>query len=151
MAHNRGVETQTRLRKSGTVLGYESCEAVVCLDELQQIPAVFSARFSIDRLHSRDEGPVLFGSKLDDLAACGLDGPPRVLLFVDVKIALEGDRVSRCALYCVPQIVGPAVERAFMYEDRPRDVEVIRERVKAMEFVHPVGDRVRQGILLRVD
>src|SRR5262245_65750208 len=38
-----------------------------------------------------------------------------------------------------------------MEKDRPRDVEVIAQRVEAVELVHAVGHGVRERILLRVD
>ena len=82
---------------------------------------------------------------------CGLDGPPRVLLLVLVQIALERDRLAHGGPHGVLQVGRPGVEGGAVQENRPRDVEVVGERVEAVELVHPVGDGVGERVLLRVD
>ena len=49
------------------------------------------------------------------------------------------------------QVRRPGVERRAMEEDRPRNVEVVGQRVEAVKLVHAVGHRVGERVLLRVD
>jgi hypothetical protein len=81
--------------------------------------------------------------RLDRLAGVGL-----LLL---VQIALEGDRRRHRRAHGALELRRPGLERGAMHEDRPGDVEVVAQRVEAVELVHAVGHGVGQRIFLRVD
>jgi hypothetical protein len=80
------------------------------LNEVQQFAVVLLAGFGIYRPHGRREGLVLVGIKFDDLAPGGLNGRSRLFFLLNVKLALERDRVFSRALDSGAQIFGPAFE-----------------------------------------
>ena len=94
---------------------------------------------------------MLLGRKFNDLASLRHDGFARVFLLLHMQAALERDRIGDGALHGALQARGPAVEGGAVKEDRPRDVEVIAQRVKAMKLVHAIGHGVRERVLLRID
>ena len=94
---------------------------------------------------------MLGGAEFDDLAALRLDGFARVFLLLHVQGALKRHRFRYGASHGALELGGPGIERRAVEEDRPRDVEVIAQRVEAVEFVHTVSHGVRKRILLRVD
>ena len=86
-----------------------------------------------------------------DSPPCDVDGLSRGFLLLDVQRALEGDGVLDRGAHGVLEILGPAVERRTMEKNRSRDVEVIAQRMEAMEVVHAVGHGVGERVFLRVD
>src|SRR5215510_15870125 len=120
-------------------------------DQIQPFSPILSARVIQHRRDCLDESAVLGSRELDDLAAGTFNGATRVLLLALVNTALERDGLLNSLPHGDLKIVRPDIEGRTVQEDRPRDVEMAGERVKAMEFVHAIGHGVRQRIFLRID
>src|SRR5262245_62580620 len=75
----------------------------------------------------------------------------RILLLALMNAALKPDGVRDGLAHGELQVRWPCVETGAVQEDRPRNVEVAGECMKAVEFVHAVGDGIRQRILLSID
>src|SRR5262249_13217124 len=102
------------------------------------------------RRHRGGECIVLGGRELDDLAALRHDRLACLLFLLHVQLALKRNRIRYRAAYAVLNIRRPGIEGGAMQEDWPRNVEVIAQRVEAVELVHAVGHRIRERIFLRV-
>src|SRR5262245_3916741 len=133
---------------SGSV---RSMPAETRVDQIQPFSSILSACVIQHRRDGLDECAVLRSRKLDDLAVGTFNNAARVLLLAFVNTALERDGLLDGLPHGDLKIVWPGIEGRTVQEDRPRDIEMAGERVKAMEFVHAVSDSVRQRIFLRVD
>jgi hypothetical protein len=72
-------------------------------------------------------------------------------VLLDRELALKRDSLGHGLLHGLLQFLRPGIERRAMKEERPRNVKVVRQRVKLVKLVHAIGHGVGERILLRVE
>ena len=107
-------------------------------------------RLSIEGPYGIPERLQLFRSELKNLAARLANGRGSVYLFGRMKLALEGDRILNSLAQLGLQFRGPAVKRGSMDHDGAGNIDVVRDGMKSMVFVHTIGHCIGERVLLSV-